>query len=154
METNRSLNYFCECHKRKLARSFLSSSFCVCVIAKSSSSLLILLRLMNSSKLVRRAILGGFVAVDTWSPDVSVDRDLPFRLFACTHTLVFGELISCMLGWLELRKIFGSLLVIYLNALQWLSWASQKCTWILLSFFNVSSTAFQHFEPDNFTLQW
>ena len=67
MEARRSLNDFCERDKRKLARSFLPSSVCVCAIAKSSSSLLILLRAMNSetSKLLRRVILGGFVVVDT-----------------------------------------------------------------------------------------
>ena len=54
-------------------------------------------------KLLRRAILGDFVVVETWSPDVSVERDLCFCLTACTHTLAFKKLISCMLGWLELR---------------------------------------------------
>ena len=39
---------------------------CACAIVKSSSSLLILLRVMNSetSKLLERAILGGFIVVD------------------------------------------------------------------------------------------
>ena len=97
MEANRSLSGFYEHDKIKFARSFLPSSFCVCAIGKSSCSLLILLRVMNSetSKLPRRVILGGFVVIDT---DVSVDQDFRFCLIACTHALVFGELISCMLG--------------------------------------------------------
>ena len=67
MEASSSLNGFYKRHKIKLAKSFLPFSFCVYAIAKSSSSLLILLPVMNceTSKSLGRAILGGFVVVDT-----------------------------------------------------------------------------------------
>ena len=66
-EANSLLNDFCELDKIKLSKPFLPSSFCVCAIGKSSASLLVLLRVINSetSKLLRRAILGYIVVVDT-----------------------------------------------------------------------------------------
>ena len=55
LDVNWSLNDFCKHDKRESARSFLPFSFCVYVIIKSSSSLLILLCEMNYkiSKLLR-----------------------------------------------------------------------------------------------------
>ena len=105
MEANMSLNDFWERDERKLTRYSLPYSFCACAIGKSSSSSLILLRVRNSetSKLLRSANLVGFVVVDTWLPDVSVDRDFRFCLIACTFALGFWDLIFCMLG-LRLRK--------------------------------------------------
>ena len=74
VEGNRLFNDLCERCKRKLERSFLPSSFSVCTLAKSSSSLLISLRVINSetSKLLRRVSLGGFVVVNSKGWHVSV----------------------------------------------------------------------------------
>ena len=105
MEANRSLNDFWERDERKLTRYSLPYSFCACAIGKSSSSSLILLRVRNSetSKLLRSANLVGFVVVDTWLPDVSVDRDFRFCLIACTFALGFWALIFLSSHFLHVR---------------------------------------------------
>ena len=110
-EANNLLNGFNECNEIKFARFFLPCSFCICATAKNSSLffIFILWQVMNSetSKLLRSAVLGVFVVVDTWSPDVSGEQDLCFWMIDCTYTFIFEELVSCMFYWLELVKMFG-----------------------------------------------
>ena len=79
-------------------------------MCNSKEFIFILWQVMNSetSKLLRSAVLGVFVVVDTWSPDVSVEQDLCF-CWLPAHILSFlsEELVSCMFYWLELVKMFG-----------------------------------------------
>ena len=108
----------------------------------------------ETSKLLRRAVLRGFVVVETWSPDGVCGprfKFLPDGLHTYFSFWRVHILHVRMIGtkeniWVTFGDIFECVPVVIASI-----W---KMHVDLVSFFNVCLTAFQCFEPDNFTLQW